>query len=49
MFSMKTVAIKEVALSNNRGSKWIVTVNGKTIANYWTKAGAERKAASLAA
>ena len=46
---MKTIAIQEVALSDNRGSKWIVRVNGQPVANFWTLAAAERKAAKLAA
>ena len=52
---MKTVAISQVVLSplvSNgpaRGSRWIVSVNGRPVANFSTLAGAERKAARLAA
>jgi hypothetical protein len=52
---MKTIAIQEVVLaplvSNGpaRGSSWIVKVDGKPVANFRTLAGAQRKAARLAA
>lgn len=41
------VSIHEVALTENRGSRWIVKVNGQPVANYATLAAAERKAAKL--
>jgi hypothetical protein len=46
---MKTIAIQEVALSGNRGSKWIVRVDGRPVANFTTLAAAQRKAERLAA
>ncbi len=44
-----TVTVSEVLLSGNRGSRWIVKVNGQPVANYATLAAAERKAAKVAA
>lgn len=41
------VSIHEVALTENRGSRWIVKVNGKPVANFASLAAAERKAAKL--
>jgi hypothetical protein len=42
------VAIVEVLTVHGR-SKWIVTVNGRPVANYWTKSGADKKVASVIA
>ena len=44
---MKRIEIVKVDLSDNRGSKWIVKVDGKPVRNFWTQRGAERFAASL--
>lgn len=41
------ISIQEVALTGNRGSRWIVKVNGQPVANYASLAAAERKAARL--
>ena len=45
---MKTVEIISVTTATG-STKWIVKVNGRPVANYWTKAGAEKRAAQLAA
>lgn len=37
------IEIIEVMTTAGR-SKWIVRLNGRAIGNYWTKAGAERRA-----
>ncbi len=54
MNTTQTVEIVEVVLADSgpltsRGSRWIVKANGRPVANYQTRAGAERKAAQVTA
>lgn len=43
---MKDIEITEV-LTVHGSFRWIVKLNGRPVANYGTRRGAERKAASL--